>query len=192
MKKFHKNLLEGYVFDTFDTAFVSIASGIICAIVVMLSLICLVNTQDISAQNPGVFYFRTIGMTWIYGVTFASSLIAIINMFILIDRYDAWVYLYRDKQRIEKVQTDCRAAYEWEAIKDGTAAEIKMKATYWMFVVLSFAIIPISILMLVIYMFIGIYKLIANGIDSIARKTIYKPKSPERDMIQKFNNLLDD
>ncbi len=192
MKKFHKNLLEGYVFETFDTAFVSIASGIICAIVVMLSLICLVNTQDISAQNPGVFYFRTIGMTWIYGVTFASSLIAIINMFILIDRYDAWVYLYRDKQRIEKVQTDCRAAYEWEAIKDGTAAEIKMKATYWMFVILSFAIIPISVLMLVIYMFIGIYKLIASGIDSIARKTIYKPKSPERDMIQKFNNLLDD
>ena len=79
-----------------------------------------------------------------------------------------------------------------EAIKDGTAAEIKMKATYWMFVILSFAIIPISVLMLVIYMFIGIYKLIANGIDSIARKTIYKPKSPERDMIQKFNNLLDD
>lgn len=192
MKKFHKNLLEGYVFDTFDTAFVSIASGIICAIVFMLSLICLVNTQDISAQNPGVFYFRTIGMTWIYGVTFVSSLIAIINMFILIDRYDAWVYLYKDKQRIEKVQTDCRADYEWEAIKDGTAAEIKMKATYWMFVVLSFAIIPISVLMLVIYMFIGIYKLIASGIDSIARKTIYKPKSPERDMIQKFNNLLDD
>jgi len=191
MKKFHKNLLEGYVFDTFDTAFVSIVSGIICAIVVMLSLICLVNTQNISAENPGVFYFRTIGMTWIYGVTFASSLIAIINMFILIDRYDAWVYLYRDKQRIEKVQTDCRAAYEWEAIKDGTAAEIKMKATYWMFVVLSFAIIPISVLMLVIYMFIGIYKLIANGIDSIARKTIYKPKSPERGMIQKFNDLLD-
>lgn len=192
MKKFHKNLLEGYVFDTFDTAFVSIASGIICAIVFMLSLICLVNTQDISAQNPGVFYFRTIGMTWIYGVTFVSSLIAIINMFILIDRYDAWVYLYKDKQRIEKVQTDCRADYEWEAIKDGTAAEIKMKATYWMFVVLSFAIIPISVLMLVIYMFIGIYKLIASCIDSIARKTIYKPKSPERDMIQKFNNLLDD
>lgn len=192
MKKFHKNLLEGYVFDTFDTAFVSIASGIICAIVFMLSLICLVNTQNISAENPGVFYFRTIGMTWIYGVTFVSSLIAIINMFILIDRYDAWVYLYKDKQRIEKVQTDCRADYEWEAIKDGTAAEIKMKATYWMFVVLSFAIIPISVLMLVIYMFIGIYKLIASGIDSIARKTIYKPKSPERDMIQKFNNLLDD
>ena len=113
-------------------------------------------------------------------------------MFILIDRYDAWVYLYKDKRRIEKVQTDCRADYEWEAIKDGTAAEIKMKATYWMFVVLSFAIIPISVLMLVIYMFIGIYKLIASGIDSIARKTIYKPKSPERDMIQKFNNLLDD
>lgn len=192
MKKFHKNLLEGYVFDTFDTAFVSIASGIICAIVFMLSLICLVNTQNISAENPGVFYFRTIGMTWIYGVTFASSLIAIINMFILIDRYDAWVYLYRDKQRIEKVQTDYRANYEREAIKDGTAAEIKMKATYWMFVILSFAIIPISVLMLVIYMFIGIYKLIASGIDSIARKTIYKPKSPERDMIQKFNNLLDD
>ena len=125
MKKFHKNLLEGYVFDTFDTAFVSIASGIICAIVVMLSLICLVNTQDISAQNPGVFYFRTIGMTWIYGVTFASSLIAIINMFILIDRYDAWVYLYRDKQRIEKVQTDCRAAYEWKLLK--TELPLKLK-----------------------------------------------------------------
>lgn len=192
MKKFHKNLLEGYVFNTFDTAFVSIVSGIICAIVVMLSLICLVNTQNISAQNPGIFYFRTIGMTWVYGVTFTTSLIAIINMFILIDKYDEWVYLYREKQRIEKVQTDCRADYEWESIKDGTAAEIKMKATYWIFVVLSFAIIPISVLMMVIYMFIGIYKLIASGIDSIACKTIYKPKSPERAMIHKFNDLLDD
>ena len=46
--------------------------------------------------------------------------------------------------------------------------------------------------MLVIYMVIGIYKLIANGIDSIACKTIYKPKSPERGMIQKFNDLLGD
>lgn len=192
MRKFYKNLLEGYVFDTFDTAFVSIASGIVCVVVFMLSFICLVDNHNYTAQNPGVFYFKAIGMSWIYVVTLVSSIIALINMFVIMYNYGDWVYLYREKQRIEKVQTHYRADYEWESIKDGTAAEIKMKATYWAFVALSFAIIPISVLMLVIYMVIGIYKLIANGIDTIACKTIYKPKSPERGMIQKFNELLDD
>ena len=192
MQKFHKNLLEGYAFDTFDTAFVSIASGIVCVVVFMLSFICLVDNHNYTAQNPGVFYFKAIGMSWIYVVTLISSIIALINMFVIMYNYSGWVYLYREKQRIEKVQSYYRADYEWESIKNGTAAEIKMKAAYWMFIVLSFAIIPISVLMLIIYMFIGIYKLIASGIDSIACKTIYKPESPERDMIQKFNNLLDD
>ena len=192
MRKFYKNLLEGYVFDTFDTAFVSIASGIICVVVFMLSLICIIDNHSYTAQNPGIFYFKVIGMTWVYVVTLIGSIIALINMFVIMYNYSDWVYLYREKQRIEKVQTSYRADYEWESIKDGTAAEIKMKATYWAFVALSFAIIPISVLMLVIYMIIGIYKLIAKGIDSIACKTIYKPKSPERGMIQKFNELLDD
>ena len=188
MRKFYKNLLEGYVFDTFDTAFVSIVTGIICIVVFMLSLVCLVDNHNYT----GVFYFKTIGMSWIYVVTLISSIIALINMFVIMYNYNDWVYLYREKQRIEKIQTYHRPAYEWESIKDGTAAEIKMKATYWAFVALSFAIIPISVLMLVIYMVIGIYKLIANGIDTIACKTIYKPKSPERGMIQKFNDLLGD
>lgn len=192
MRKFYKNLLEGYVFDTFDTAFVSIVSGIVCVVVFMLSFVCLVDNHNYTAQNPGVFYFKAIGMSWIYVVTLISSIIALINMFVIMYNYSGWVYLYREKERIEKVQTSYRADYEWESIKDGTAAEIKMKATYWAFVALSFAIIPISVLMLVIYMVIGIYKLIANGIDSIACKTIYKPKSPEHGMIQKFNELLDD
>lgn len=192
MRKFYKNLLEGYVFDTFDTAFVSIVTGIVCIVVFMLSFVCLVDNHNYTAQNPGVFYFKTIGMSWIYVVTLISSIIALINMFVIMYNYNDWVYLYREKERIEKVQTSYRADYEWESIKDGTAAEIKMKATYWAFVALSFAIIPISVLMLVIYMIIGIYKLIAKGIDSIACKTIYKPKSPERGMIQKFNELLDD
>lgn len=192
MQKFYKNLLEGYVFDTFDTAFVSIVTGIVCIVVFMLSFVCLVDNHDYTVQNPGVFYFKAIGMSWIYVVTLISSIIALINMFVIMYNYSGWVYLYREKQRIEKVQTDYRADYEWESIKYGTAAEIKMKATYWVFVILSFAIIPISVLMLIIYMVIGIYKLIANGIDTIACKTIYKPKSPERGMIQKFNELLDD
>lgn len=58
--------------------------------------------------------------------------------------------------------------------------------------VLSFAIIPGLIVLSVVSSIIGIFHLCGHFIDYIASKTIYKPKTPERGMINEFNKLLDD
>ena len=113
-------------------------------------------------------------------------------MAITASNYNDWCYQYREKQKLLKDDTDYRPADDWQDIKDGTAASIKLSICYWSFVVLSFAIIPGLIVLGVISSIIGIFHLCGHFIDYIASKTIYKPKTPERGMINEFNKLLDD
>ena len=192
VRKINKALLSGDAWGEWYICLFQCVALIFCCFMVVMSLAGILETHENIIQNNIWFYFKRNGMVWPYVVILCSCMFSLLMMAITASNYNDWCYQYREKQKLLRDDTDYRPADDWQDIKDGTAASIKLSICYWSFVVLSFAIIPGLIVLGVISSIIGIFHLCGHFIDYIASKTIYKPKTPERGMINEFNKLLDD
>jgi hypothetical protein len=192
VRKINKALLSGDAWGEWYICLFQCVALIFCCFMIVMSLAGIVESHQNIIQNNIWFYFRRNGMVWPYVTILCSCIFSLLMMAITASNYNDWCYQYNEKQKLLRDDTDYRPADDWQDIKDGTAASIKLSICYWSFIVLSFAIIPGLIVLGVISSIIGIFHLCGHFIDYIASKTIYKPKTPERGMINEFNKLLDD
>ena len=192
VRKINKALLSGDAWGEWYICLFQCVALIFCCFMIVMSLAGIVESHQNIIQNNIWFYFRRNGIVWPYVVILCSCMFSLLMMAITASNYNDWCYQYNEKQKLLRDDTDYRPADDWQDIKDGTAASIKLSICYWSFIVLSFAIIPGLIILGVISSIIGIFHLCGHFIDYIASKTIYKPKTPERGMINEFNKLLDD
>lgn len=192
VRKINKALLSGDAWGEWYICVFQSVALIFCCFMIVMSLTGILETNTNTIQNNIWFYFKRNGMIWPYVTILCSCIFSLLMMAITAVNYNDWCDQYKEKQKLLRDDTDYRPADDWQDIKDGTAASIKLSICYWSFVVLSFAIIPGLIVLGVISSIIGIFHLCGHFIDYIASKTIYKPKTPERGMINEFNKLLDD
>ena len=192
VRKINKALLSGDAWGEWYICLFQCVALIFCCFMIVMSLAGIVESHQNIIQNNIWFYFRRNGMVWPYVTILCSCIFSLLMMAITASNYNDWCYQYNEKQKLLRDDTDYRPADDWQDIKDGTAASIKLSICYWSFIVLSFAIIPGLIVLGVISSIIGLFHLCGHFIDYIASKTIYKPKTPERGMINEFNKLLDD
>ena len=192
VRKINKALLSGDAWGEWYICLFQCVALIFCCFMIVMSLAGIVESHQNIIQNNIWFYFKRNGMVWPYVVILCSCMFSLLMMAITASNYNDWCYQYNEKQKLLRDDTDYRPADDWQDIKDGTAASIKLSICYWSFIVLSFAIIPGLIVLGVISSIIGIFHLCGHFIDYIASNTIYKPKTPERGMINEFNKLLDD
>lgn len=192
VRKINKALLNGDAWGEWYMCLFQSVALIFCCFMIVMSLAGILETNTNTIQNNIWFYFKRSGMVWPYVTILCSCIFSLLMMAITADNYNDWCYQYREKQKLLRDDTEYRPADDWQDIKDGTAASIKLSICYWSFIVLSFAIIPGLIVLGVISSIIGIFHLCGHFIDYLASKTIYKPKTPERGMINEFNKLLDD
>jgi hypothetical protein len=192
VRKINKALLSGDAWGELYICLFQCVALIFCCFMIVMSLAGIVESHQNIIQNNIWFYFRRNGMVLPYVTILCSCIFSLLMMAITASNYNDWCYQYNEKQKLLRDDTDYRPADDWQDIKDGTAASIKLSICYWSFIVLSFAIIPGLIVLGVISSIIGIFHLCGHFIDYIASKTIYKPKTPERGMINEFNKLLDD
>ena len=192
VKRTNQNVLNGNAWGPWDMCVLNSFAFIFCCFMIVISFVGFVETNQNTIQNSVIFYFRRIGMIWPYVVSFISCIAALIMMAVTASHCEEWAEQYERKQKLLENDTDYRPVDDWQDIKDGTAASIKLSICYWSFLVLSFAVIPGLLILTIIYSVIGIFHLCGKFIDYLACKTIYKPKTPERGMINEFNKLLDD
>lgn len=191
VRKINNALLRENAWDKWYTIVLQCIAMICCFLLFIASFVIIFETDQNIIQNSFMFYFKRNGIIWPYIIMLCSSSLSIIIGVVIFSNYSDWCYQYREKQKLLKDDTDYRPADDWQDIKDGTAASIKLSICYWSFLILSFAIIPGLIVLGVISAIIGIFHLCGHFIDYIASKIIYKPKTPERGMINEFNKLLD-
>ena len=192
VRKINKALLSGDAWGEWYICVFQSVALIFCCFMIVMSLTGILETNTNTIQNNIWFYFKRNGMIWPYVTILCSCIFSLLMMAITAVNYNDWCDQYKEKQKLLRDDTDYRPADDWQDIKDGTAASIKLSICYWSFVVLSFAIIPGLIVLGVISSIIGIFHLCGHFIDYIACKTIYRPKTPERGMINEFNKLLND
>jgi len=191
VRKINNALLRENAWDEWYTCVLQCIAIVCCFLILIISAAIICESNQNIIQNNFTFYFKRNGIIWPYIIMLCSSSLSIIIGAVIFSNYSDWCYQYREKQKLLINDTDYRPADDWQDIKDGTAAAIKLSICYWSFLVLSFAIIPGLIVLGVISFIIGIFHLCGHFIDYIASKTIYKPKTPERGMINEFNKLLD-
>lgn len=191
VRKINNALLSGDAWNEWYMCLLQSVAIIFCGFMVIISAASILEQNTNIIQNNFFLYFKRNGMIWPYVTILCSCVFSFVMMAITASNYDDWCQQYKEKQRLLKDDTDYRPADDWQDIKDGTAASIKLSICYWSFLILSFAIIPGLIVLGVVSAIIGIFHLCGHFIDYIACKTIYKPKTPERGMINEFNKLLD-
>lgn len=191
VRKINNALLREDAWYEWYTCVLQCIAIICCFLIFIVSAAIIFETNQNIIQNNFMFYFKRNGMIWPYIIILCFSSLSMVIGGVLCSNYSDWCYQYKEKQKLLRDDTDYRPADDWQDIKDGTAASIKLSICYWSFLVLSFAIIPGLIVLGVISSIIGIFHLISKFIDYFACKTIYKPKTPERGMINEFNKLLD-
>lgn len=192
VRKINKALLSGNAWGEWYMCLLQSVAIIFCCFMVVISTAGILETNTNTIQTNFFLYFKRNGMVWPYVLMLCSCAFSFVMMTITASNYNDWCWDYKEKQKLLRDDTDYRPADDWQAIKDGTAASIKLSICYWSFLILSFAIIPGLIVLGVVSAIIGIFHLCGHFIDYIACKTIYKPKTPERGMINEFNKLLDD
>lgn len=192
VRKINNALLNGDAWNEWYMCLLQSVAIIFCGFMVIISTASILEQNTNIIQNNFFLYFKRNGMIWPYVTILCSCVFSFVMMAITASNYDDWCQQYKEKQKLLKDDIDYRPADDWQDIKDGTAASIKLRICYWSFLILSFAIIPGLIILGVVSSIIGIFHLCGHFIDYIACKTIYKPKTPERGMINEFNKLLDD
>lgn len=192
VRKINNALLSGNAWNEWYMGLLQSVAIIFCCFMVVISTAGILETNPNTIQNNIFLYFKRNEMIWPYVTILCSCAFSFVMMAITASNYNDWSWEYREKQKLLRDDTDYRPADDWQTIKDGTAASIKLSICYWSFLILSFAIIPGLIVLGVISAIIGIFHLCGHFIDYIASKIIYKPKTPERGMINEFNKLLDD
>ena len=192
VRKINNALLSGDVWNEWYMCLLQSVALIFCCFMVVISIAGILETNPNTIQNNIFLYFKRNGMILPYVKILCSCAFSFIMMAITASNYNDWSWDYKEKQKLLRDDTDYRPADDWQTIKDGTAASIKLSICYWSFLILSFAIIPGLIVLGVVSAIIGLFHLCGHFIDYIASKTIYKPKTPERGMINEFNKLLDD
>lgn len=192
VRKINKALLRGDAWNEWYMCLLQSIALIFCFFLVIMSLGGILETHQNIIQNNIWFYFKRNGMIWPYVTILCSCVFSLVMMAITAINYNDWCYQYKEKQKLLRDDTDYRPVDDWEDIKDGTAASIKLIICYWSFLVLSFSVIPGLIVLTVVSFIIGAFHLCGHFIDYLACKTIYKPKNPEQGIINEINKLLND
>ena len=192
VRKINNALLRENTWNEWYTIVLQCIALAYCFLIFIVSVAIIFETNQNTIQDNFIFYFKRNGMVWPYIIILCSVFLSMIIGAVLFSNYSIWCDQYIDKQKLLADDADYRPASDWKDIKDGTAASVKLIICYWSFLVLSFAIIPGLIVLSVVSSIIGIFHLCGHFIDYIASKTIYKPKTPERGMINEFNKLLND